>query len=158
MIPRTSFALLALLAVACSSNEEESKKPVAVVLNGTLDVDIRDSAEVKLTTRGDALSVSLTLSNDWGVLPKSEPIEGKGRVEHFPEADVTLYTALIDVSPQSGGPCGGDPITLALALERSGTGGYVVGSLTPYCGNGTDSGNYARNPLRLAGQLPLPSP
>ena len=158
MSARRIVPLLALLALACSSSEDEKKQPPAEVFSGTVDVDIRDTAEVELTTRGDSLSATLTISNDWGVLPKSEPISGKGRVEHFPEADVTLYTALIDIEPQSGGPCGSEPITLALALERSGTGGYVVGSLTPYCGKGTDSGNYARNPLRLSGQLPLPSP
>jgi hypothetical protein len=150
--------LFAFLAVACSSNEEEKKQPPAEVLTGTLDVDIRDTADVAITTRADTLTATLTISNDWGVLPKGEAISGKGRVERFPEADVTLYTALIDVSAQSGGPCGSDPLTLALALERSGAGGYVVGSLTPYCGKNTDSGNYARNPLRLSGQLPLPSP
>ena len=145
--------VVALGVVACSDGEESMPQQKPKVLSGTLDVDIRNSAEVQLSLRGDAVEATLKIDASWGVLPAGESISGKGRVEHFPAAGITLYTALFAVSAVTDGPCGSEPLTLALALERDGENPYVVGSLTPYCGKDTDSGLPARNPLRLAGQL-----
>ncbi len=151
---RSRHALaIALLLAACGDGEPD--QPQGTTLSATLDVDIRNRAELSLTVKGDVLTARINLDKGFAVLPAGQTLSGPGRVERFPEADALLYTAVFEAPAQSGGPCGDEPVSLALALHRTGEQAYVAGSLTPYCGKATLSGAFARNPLRLSGKLPL---
>jgi hypothetical protein len=147
--------LLIPLAGACSRDDDTRPQPEPVTLSGSLDLEIRDRLDVTLTVRGETLAATLTPSSDFGVVAAGEPLSGDGRVEAFPEAEATLYTARFSAPARAGGPCGSQPVALALSLHRSGSGEMVAGSLTPYCG-AQALGTPARTPLRLSGLLPLP--
>jgi hypothetical protein len=144
------------LAAACSKDDGD-KQPDPVTLNGTLDLEIRDTLEVGLVVRGERLTATILASSPFGVLPAGEKLGGEGRVEAFPEADATLYTARFSAPARAGGPCGAEPVALALSLHRGGAGAFVAGSLTAYCG-AQSHGTPARTPLRLSGSLALPGP
>lgn len=139
------LGLFALVAACQSSSDEPDESFVT-----TLDLDIRDSASVRVERRGEALDVSIELSKGFGVAPEGERLSGKGRLERFPEAEMTLYTARFAVAAQPGGPCGKEPISLALSLSRRGVAPRLSGSLTPYCGEGVWHGTPSRSPLRLS--------
>lgn len=148
---------LVLVAVACQSQPEVSSRPAAKTTSGTLDLDILDSATVSLAIRSDdTLDAKLSLGKGFGVAPEGQELAGTGRVERFAETDLLLYTARFDVPAQAAGPCGSQPVSLALSLHRRGDNAHVSGSVTPYCGAATWYGTPARSPLRLAGDLPQP--
>lgn len=151
------LVLLALLglAVACGRDEESAPGPEPKTLSATLDLELRDSADVALTLVGDRLHAELTLSNGHGVAPAAELIAGDGHVEAIPEAQATLYTARFSLPPTDG-PCAAEPVSLALSLHRAGDGSHVAGSLTAYCGKDRFFGVPARTPLRLSGQMTAP--
>ena len=134
----------------CEADDPPAKTPVDETLTLGLDVDIRNHADVRLVRRGDVLDVGLTLDASFGILPEGNELSGKGRVERFPEADLRLYTARFALAPASSGPCGSEPMSLALALQRRGEDSRFSGSLTAYCGKDTWAGVPARQPLRLA--------
>lgn len=139
--------LLPLLALAgCADGDEATKAEVEVL---ELDLDIRDHAQVRIERRGSALQVSLTPTRAFGVAEDGAKLMGKGTLERFPEADLLLFTARFSGVAVAGGPCGDQPVSLALALHRRGTAPRVSGSLTPYCGKDVWAGVPARNPLRL---------
>lgn len=137
---------LSLGIVACEGSKDEPDES----LRTTLDVDIRESASVRIERHGDELDVSIELSQGFGVAPPGERLRGKGRLERFPEAEVSLYTARFSVRAQPDGPCGAEPISLALSLHRRDTGPRLSGSLTAYCGESVWHGLPARSPLRLS--------
>lgn len=145
------LSALGLLA-ACGKNAETVKKPA---LTGTLDLEIVDSADVHLSLHGADLTATLTPDKGYGVMPAGQPLTGKGHVESFPEANATLYTARFSAPADASGPCGKEPVSLALALHRDEDNDRVQGSLTPYCGQDTWFGTPAHTPLRLSGDLPL---
>ena len=116
----------------------------------------RDVANVELSALDDALSAKVRLSKGFGVAPQDAELLGKGRVESFPEADLVLYTAKLSLEPTAGGPCGSEPVSLALSLYRRGNAERVGGALTPYCGRDVWHGVPARAPLRITGKLPVP--
>ncbi len=134
--------------VACSSSSAEA--PPDEKLSLSLDLDIRDHVDLRIERRGDALAVSAKLSKGFGVLPENTTLRGQGRLERFPEADLRLYTARFALAPVAGGPCGQEPVSLALSLQRRGDAPRFSGSLTPYCGKDRWAGIPARNPLRMA--------
>jgi hypothetical protein len=146
---RRAAIFLALLALAC----EDEPEPAREKLSGTLDVDIRDKAELSLSARGEALEVELTLTSGFGVAPSGTRLAGRGHVERFPEAEATLYTARFSLAPETRGPCGAEPVSLALALHARDGNPTYAGSLTAYCGPETWFGKPARPPLRLFGSL-----
>lgn len=142
--------LSCLLLAGCGEAEVVSAK----VETHELDVDIREHATLRLERRGESLKVRLTLSRGFGVLADGSTLSGSGRLERFPEAEVELVTAELAGPAQSGGPCGDQPVSLALSLHRRGAAPRLSGSLTPYCGKDVWSGIPARNPLRLSTTLP----
>jgi hypothetical protein len=156
---KTLALLLAALALpACDAagtmgEPGPAPRPRTTVLTGDLDLDIRSQAHVALTVSGFHVTAALTLSKGFGVV--TAPLAGEGHVERFAEADLTLYTAQLDAPADPSGPCGAQPVSLALSLRRRGTDAHVGGSLTAYCGAATWHGTPARL-LRLAGDLPLP--
>lgn len=151
MISRALFpAILGLSLAACWTDDPVPRPPPPVTLTGDLDVDIRDSAHVELVTTGTDLAASLTLTKSFGIAGGA--LAGAGHVEAFPEAGATLYTARIDAPADPTGPCGAQPISLALSLRRRGNDAHVGGALTAYCGKGVWHGTPARL-LRLSGDL-----
>ena len=140
--------LLGLCVSGCNAGSSEAPPDGTLALS--LDVDIRDHADLRIERRGEALDVSVKVSNGWSVLPADTTIRGAGRLERFPEADVRLYTARFALAPVNGGPCGTQPVSLALALQRRGDEPRYSGSLTPYCGKDRWAGTPARTPLRMA--------
>jgi hypothetical protein len=149
------WLVLTAILGACSNEPEVVREPTKT-LSATLDLEIRDRAEVVLETTGERLRAKLTLTSGFGVAPAGELVSGDGFVEAFPEADATLYTARFSLPPAAG-PCGAEPVSLALSLHRSGKNTRVAGSLTAYCGADRWHGVPARTPLRLSGTLPLPA-
>jgi len=124
-------------------------------LEGTLDLELRDSVAVTIETASDGVTtkVSLTPSAGFGVLQAEEVLTGPGRIEAFSESDTTLYVAKLGSVPVDGGPCGSAPISLALSLHRQGDNDRVTGGLAAYCGADRWHGVPVRM-LRIAGSLP----
>ncbi|MFO0567659.1 MAG: hypothetical protein U0263_18520 [Polyangiaceae bacterium] len=147
---RNACVLLACFWAGCSSSAE----PPAQVETAKLDVDIRDSAELRIERRGSSIDVTLVPSRGFGVSGDGQKLRGKGTVERFPEADIELFTARFASTGSSDGPCGDGAVSLALALHRRNGQRRLSGSLTPYCGEGVWAGVPARNPLRLATTQP----
>lgn len=153
MKARSCVVLVALAALAACG-----KKPVTVQkpsLSGKLDLEITDSAQVDLFIHGDELTAAVTPDKGYGVMPANKTLNGKGHVDHFPEANATLYTARFSAPADASGPCKDKPVSLALALHRDEDNARVQGSLTPYCGKDVWYGISAHDPLRLSGDLPL---
>jgi len=96
----------------------------------------------------------MTLSQGFGVAPAESALSGSGRIESITEAGATLYTARLSAPAQPAGPCGAQPVSLALSLHRQGANATVHGGLTAYCGAEQWHGVPPRV-LRLAGELPL---
>jgi len=145
-------AIAALALAGCYVDDPPAPPPPKRVMGGDLSVDIRETAHVVLTVAGSDLKASVKLSRGYGVAPAGA-LEGAGSVEAFPEAEMTLYTARFDAPADPGGPCGAEPVSLALSLHRRGDDAHVGGSLAAYCGQGVWHGVPARM-LRLAGDLP----
>ncbi len=150
---RRAMLLCAALGLIGCHDGEEGADPVRSE-SFELDVDIRESAQLLVESRGAELRLRLTLSRGFGVAKDSITLAGNGKLERFPEADVALFTAKFAGPPVAGGPCGAEPVSLALALHRRGTARRVSGSLTAYCGKNVWSGVPARNPLRLSTSAP----
>jgi hypothetical protein len=156
MIRQILGGMLGTLALfACGCAGEEALTPLEGPLRGQLAVDIRDQADVEIRGEGPALDVDVTvkLSKGFGLVKDGAALMAPGRVEAFPEAGMTLYTARFEAPAIEGGsgPCGAQPVSLALSLHmREGT--RASGSLAAYCGAGTYSGEPARI-LRLSGDL-----
>lgn len=142
-----------LLGAACSKSSDAPANPVDDSIKGTLEAEIRLTVDVTITKAGD---VTLVLGEgDFGVLDANTRLSAKGAIEALPEADVTMYTAVFSAPKRSKGPCGEQPMTLALSLLRRGGNARVGGGLTAYCG-ASATGVPARL-LRLSGDLPIPS-
>lgn len=148
---RRSTWFAPLLGLLGCGNAEVASADVETL---ELDVDIREHAQVRIEQRGSELGVRVTLSRGFGVAGDLATLSGRGRLERFPEADMALYTAKLSSPPVNGGPCGSEPVSLALALHRRGAAKRVSGSLTPYCGKDVWAGIPARNPLRLSSSRP----
>jgi hypothetical protein len=126
-------------------------------LEGTLAIEVIDSATVRIEPRAESDSTKVTVTSQagYGVLPPGEPLLGEGYAETISETEGTFYSARFSSEPIVPGPCGNQPISLALSLHRQGQNAAVFGGLTAYCGADTWYGLPARV-LRLAGDLHLP--
>ncbi|MBW2522801.1 MAG: hypothetical protein JRI23_01435 [Deltaproteobacteria bacterium] len=151
-----SAPIVAVAALALTGCPDESLAPVDSTLHGTLSLELRDSATVEIVVPSDGSPTTVTLSLDrgFGVAPAGSPLSASGTVEAFPEASLTLYTAKLSAPAEPSGPCGAEPISLALTLSRQGKNAMVVGGLSAYCGADRWHGN-PRRVLRLSGELPL---
>lgn len=148
---RRLFVLCAALAIGCDSGHDEA---ISSTLHARLDLEIRDKLTVDLGIVGDAIDAEIVLTNGFGIAPAKQKLSGKGHVERFPEASMTLYTARFTLKGDADGPCGDDYVSLALALHQRGTEPRLSGSLTAYCGAYHYYGIPARNPLRVASPAP----
>lgn len=146
----------ASLVAGCGKGDDASSSGGTPpgTMQATLAVEIRDTADVTIVPRGsDATAVTLAFSAGYGLFDPAAPLSAPGRIEAFPEAGMTLYTARFSAPAVASGPCGAQPVSLALALTRRGRNARVGGGLTAYCGADTWSGVPARI-VRIAGDLP----
>lgn len=135
---------LALALVSCApvfgcSKNSDVPPPAADAggLGGTFAIDIRGSIDVTMKQSGDALEVEL-VGRDMdfaGFFSAEEKLHAIGRVERFPEADLTLYTGIVSLPARAASACGVQPITMALSLSRRGQNARLGGGLTAYCGD-----------------------
>jgi hypothetical protein len=148
-------ALAALTLAGCFGDDPLPAVTKPAVLRGELAIDIRETARLVITSDGADAQVEVTLTKGYGVAPVGAALVGNGHAEAFPEAGMGLLTARFDAPADLTGPCGAQPVSLALSLHRRGKDAHVGGSLTAYCGQGVWHGVPARL-LRLSGDLPLP--
>ncbi len=147
-----------VLGLVCGCGVDESVKPVATEKRyaGTLSAELRGTAEVSLSVASDG-ALKATLSFDEAgagdVLDIATPLAMEGRLEAFAENQSELYAAKASLPAFAKGPCGAEPMSLALALHRREQNARVGGSLAIYCGQGRFSGVPAKI-LRLSGELP----
>lgn len=143
--------MLLLALLGCDSDA-----PVATTLQGTLQIEVLDTADVTIEpTTGDAMRVTVTSAAGFGLVPEATPLTADGLIEKIPETGDTLYTAKLDAPADANGPCGEEPVSLALSLHRQGNNPTVLGGISAYCGADTWYGVPVRV-LRMAGPLPLP--
>lgn len=148
-----ALGLAAFAATGCYIDDPLPPVPKPKVIEGDLAVDIRSQAHLVLSITGDELAATVHLDKGFGVASAS--LEGKGAVERFPEAALVLYTARFEAPADPTGPCGDQPVSLALSIQRRGKNTHVGGSLAAYCGAAVGHGVPARM-LRLSGDLPVP--
>lgn len=150
MKTRTMMGILSALAmVACAEDDQVIAPPGP--LEGTLALEIRDQAQVKIEGMGDRPTISIQISKGFGVAPEGLMLTAQGFIEEFPEAKMKLYTARFDPQPVDNSRCGAEPVALALSLHQK-EGARVSGSLAVYCGTAIDGGEPIRI-LRLSGEL-----
>ncbi|MBW2453485.1 MAG: hypothetical protein JRI68_03195 [Deltaproteobacteria bacterium] len=146
--------LLLALAAGCDGFTD----PAGVVrepLEGTLELELRDTVALTIEVADDGVTTAVTLipSAGFGVLQPDTPLSAPGRIETFAETGTTLYVAKLSAAPVSSGPCGTEPISIALSLHRQGDNDVVTGGLAAYCGANQWYGVPAAM-LRIAGTLP----
>ncbi len=137
----------------CDSDEVQAGP---AILEGTLTIEVLDSARVRIEPKGGPeVVVTVTSDASFGLLPANTPLTAVGHAETFTETGDTLYTAKLSVPAAPSGPCGGEPVSLAFSLHRQGKNPTVLGGISAYCGADTWYGVPVRV-LRLAGPLPFP--
>jgi hypothetical protein len=145
-----------IIAVAIAVAGCDGDDSAAGAIEGTLQIEVLDTADVRIaSTEGEAVEVTFTSHAGFGLVPADEPLTASGFAERIPETGDTLYTAKLSAPADPSGPCGSEPVSLALSLHRQGTNPTVLGGVSAYCGADTWYGVPARV-LRLAGPLPLP--
>lgn len=151
IIPLVIAATMAAPVAGCV---DEKLAPVDTTLRGTLTLELRHSATIEIVepNDGSATRVTLTLDESFGVAPAGTELSGRGTVERFPEGDGALYTAKLSGPAQPAGPCGDQPVSLALSLHRQGENSIVHGGLSAYCGEDRWHGSPPRV-LRMSGEL-----
>ncbi len=146
---------LAMGSAACSESPDSSSSLPKTLRSGTLDLEIRDEATVNIVELADGIEVTLTLSKGHTIVADGITLKGRGRIDEYPEADATLYTARFDAPMFAEGTsaCGEQPVSLALSLHTDADNSVVAGGLTAYCGAKRWHGTPAREPLRLRGSF-----
>ena len=142
---------LAFAVVGCAQ-DDGSKSPQYA---GTLDVDVTHAADVVVDARAaGAASVKVTFKDSgFGLADPGATLSAEGRIENFPEAGLSLVTARFALPARADGPCGAQPVSLALSLSRRGESRRVGGGMMAYCGSDVTYGTPARV-LRMTGDLP----
>lgn len=139
-------------APATSEGGTTSTPEPMVVLDVTLDLEMRDSIDVLVTTHGTAVEIAIDASDGFGVV--GGDLVGVGRIDTYPELGAMLYTATFEGPAVADGPCGDAPVSLALALHRKDGDPIIAGGLTAYCGADTFFGVPVIEPLRIFGRMP----
>ena len=125
-----------------------------VVLQLTLELETLEEVSVEITRVGDELTARLEASRGYGVAPAGQAISGTARIDALPEAGATIYGARLAGPAVADGPCGDEPVSLALALHHDEDASFVAGGLTAYCGADTWFGVPPIEPLRISGKMP----
>ena len=128
--------------------------PGEVVLDVWLELEALEDVHVEITRAGDEHTAAVTVSRGFGVVPVDEAIVGPARIDALPEIGATIYGARLGVAAIADGPCGDEPVSLALALHHDDDATFVAGGLTAYCGADRWYGVPPIEPLRISGKLP----
>lgn len=134
-----------------SDGSTTARPEPVVVLDVTLALEMRESIDVRVTTIGTQVEVTIDASRDYGVV--GETLVGPGRMDDYPELGALLYTATFDGPAVADGPCGDAPVSLTLALHRKDDDPIIAGGLTAYCDAATFFGVPAIEPLRIFGRM-----
>jgi hypothetical protein len=135
-----SEAILALAITGCADQETlvpPTPDAPAASYGGTLELEIRGSAEVSLTgtsPQETQVSVKITGAEAPHLLDDGTTLEGPGRFEPLPESESELYVAKLALPADPQGPCGAEPRAVALSLHHRKPGTRFAGALTIYCG------------------------
>jgi hypothetical protein len=139
---------------AGTADTSTTGQPAEVVLQLELELEALEEARLEITRVGDELTATLQLSRGYGVVPDGATITGSARIDALPEAGATIYTARLGGPVVEGGPCGAEPVSLALALHHDDDAAFVAGGVTPYCGADAWWGVPPIEPLRISGKMP----
>ena len=135
----SALALGALLAAGCADEPvapPAAGEPVILGWSGDLDAEIKAVAHVSLRRDGGALHVELGFAQleTKQLFDASVSFTADGRVVSLPETGSELFTATFSAAPSPPGPCGAEPVALALSLHRRAPNHRFGGSLAAYCG------------------------
>lgn len=139
--------------IGADSTGSTTGQPAEVVLDVWLELEALEDVRVEITRTGDELEAAVTVSRGFGVAPVDEPIVGPARIDLLPEIGATIYVARLGVPAIPEGPCGDEPLSLALALHHDDDATFVAGGLTPYCGADRWYGVPPIEPLRISGHF-----
>jgi hypothetical protein len=140
--------------VASSADSTTTGSEPELVLELDLELETLEDVHVELTRIGDEHSATVVLSRGYGVAPDGDAVSGPARIDALPEAGATIYGARLAGPDVPGGPCGDEPVSLALALHHDDDGNFIAGGLTPYCGADVFYGVPPIEPLRISGRMP----
>jgi hypothetical protein len=140
--------------MGADSTGSTTGQPGEVVLDVWLELEALEDVRVEITSAGDEHTAAVTMTRGFGVAPVDEAIVGPARIDALPEIGATIYGARLSVPAIADGPCGDEPLSLALALHRDQDSTFVAGGLTPYCGADRWYGVPPIEPLRISGHLP----
>ncbi len=149
-----AIACVVLACAACTPTETVSPVPVPSTTSGTLDLEIRGSAEITLTALPGSdtqTTVVVTGAAAPHLLDDGTKLEGAGRFEPLPEAGTELFAAKLSLPADLAGPCGAKPRAVALSLVHRTAAPRFAGALTVYCG--TDHFGIPARVFRLSGTL-----
>jgi hypothetical protein len=144
-----------LLTVALALSGCADKTGASTVMEGELQLELRETATLRMTLNPEkprACEIHLQASAAYGLLPTTEIHAQQCRILQPNEAHFRLYSARFSAPASLGGPCGDQPISLALSLHREGSNQVVVGGISAYCGADRWYGKPVRV-LRLFGNL-----
>ena len=129
-----ALAAVGLGAFSFGCKDTESASPSGWKLS--MDLDIRSQAVVEMQpgSRKDRPIMSVQLPSEAGVIDTASPLRAEGRLDSYPEAHLTVYTAKFAAKGRHGGPCGEGDVSVALSLANRKDNPYMAGSLTAYCG------------------------
>ncbi len=148
-----TLILSTVLCSACDDDSKEVRHDRETVLETVLDLEISEQAALSLARDGRRVVATLEVSRGFGVVPDGTVLSGIGRVDAYPEAHATIYTARFVTEALPGGPCGAARVSSALSLHRRRDTDVVAGGLTSYCGSDVFHGIPASEPLRLSGRV-----
>ena len=149
-----AIACVVLACAACTPTETVSPVPVPSTTSGTLDLEIRGSAEITLTALPGSdtqTTVVVTGAAAPHLLDDGTKLEGAGRFEPLPEAGTELFAAKLSLPADLAGPCGAKPRAVALSLVHRTAAPRFAGALTVYCG--ADHFGIPARVFRLSGTL-----
>lgn len=124
------------------------------ILDVTLELEITEDVRVVFTRGGDVLTAEVRPTRGYGLAADGASLSGPARIDALPEAGVDLYAATIAGPAVADGPCGAQPVSLALALVHDHDADVIAGGLTGYCGADRWFGVPVVEPLRISGRVP----
>ena len=131
---------------------DTGEDPGEPILELHLDFEVRQSIDIVVSRQDDGdIIVSYSPFRGFGVMEDMGAYSGPGRIDVYPEAGATVYTARIDGAPVAGGPCGDQPVSLAFSMHVEEHAEYYAGGIAAYCGADTWHGVPVIEPLRMAG-------
>ena len=119
-----------------------------------LEVELHDNAGLLISQADDGSLQGFMAFGTGNDLTPAGPltIQGTGKLMDFPEAETKGFMIKFNGPAIASGPCGNDPVSLAMMLLRRANNGWAGGSLTARCGQDNFSGKALRV-MKLAGKF-----